>query len=172
MHWGRNFMIEKLTRRVMRVACLCTVVGLAAPDAAHAQPAIAKTEQVKKARDCLNAMKADGERAGFFTDREATYTTVMHPTDAETLLSIQTRMVKCLDDAFDGKRIIVKNPNGVQSRVWYVKADDLYAFCATGALGDELKDVDRLGGYSDRRQWFAILFTCNVDQAILKFHRP
>jgi len=144
-----------------------------ASTAANAQPAILRSDAVKKTRACLDKLKADAQAKNFYVDRDAGIILVQHPTDREALLPLQVSMFECLDDAFDGKTEIVKNPRtGTPSRIWYNKVENYYSFCASNSLTREAKDIDILGGRGERRAWLSVHFNCSIDESILGFHRP
>jgi hypothetical protein len=150
------------------------VAALTLSSAALAQrPAILDSSAVKKARGCLDNLKANAQKANLYVDRDAGIILVQHSTSREALQPLLISMSNCLDDAFDKTTEIVKNPRtGMPSRIWHVKVDQYYSWCATNSLANELKDIDVLGGRSERRNWPGITFDCSVGEAILGFHKP
>ncbi len=164
--------ITTATARLLAAATLLPILVFTGTAFAQ-RPAILDSQAVKKTRGCLDNLKADAQKADLYVDRDAGIILVQHATSREALQPLLISMSNCLDDAFEGKKAIVKNPRtGMQSRIWYVKVDQLYSWCGTNSLANELKDIDVLGGHSARRNWPGITFDCSIGESILGFHRP
>ena len=152
------------------ICAIATALILNAADS-HAQPAILKSPSVAKAAACMNKLTEDGNKAGFWTDREGGTVLVLNPTRPE-LLPLLRSMVACFNGAFP-KNEIVKNPStDARSRVWYVLVDGWYAWCATDALKDTEKDITALGGHGPRRDWYGVTIVCEINDSILGFYSP
>ncbi len=139
--------------------------------ALHAQPAIVNSPSVKKARDCLDKIAAQGREAGFDTDRDGGDVLVLNRTRPE-VFPLLTTMVECMDDAFPQNEVVKDPKTGTRSRIWYVSDEGQYAWCATNSLGNAVEDIDVLGGHGPQRDWYGIMLRCNIGEKILGFYEP
>ena len=139
--------------------------------AVHAQTAILQSPSVTKARTCLDKLSAEGKKASFYTDRDGGQILILNPTQPE-LLPLLVTMADCLDDAFPTNEAVKHPRTGTPSRIWYVSVDGQYAWCASNSLENELEQIDVLGGRGPRREWYAITFSCSIDEKILGFYEP
>ena len=138
------------------------------PTAALAQipPTVLQSETLTKARACMTQLVADARKAGFDTESPSpAAVTIMDPSQ-DKLLPLASKVIECLDASLPTKEVRPRRDNGQPTQLWYSKVEDYYVYCVTPAEGEDDKFVTQLGGHSERRNWYVVLYRCGLGKEI------
>jgi hypothetical protein len=133
---------------------------------AQIPPTVLQSETIKKARACMVQLAAEARNAGFDTESPNPASVTIMDRSQDKLLPLASNIIECLDTALPTKEVRSRGDNSQSTQLWYSKVEDYYVCCVTPAEGEDDKFVTQLGGHSERRNWYVILYRCGVGKEI------